>query len=390
MDRLSPISTDSGFESCCCPSSPTTSSSSAKFVRSSCVTSPPSCTVIHQPATDDHHVICDLTPSSSEISLYREDSVSLDSISTSSLNNDCSSSCVACTSIDSQVSDYGEGSSSECKSRFVDGGSVRYHCLWSGCENIFETADYLYDHVTELHINVLRDLPSDLLKAKQQEKEDDEPIKCHWDDCTMFLRRGDQQKKISWLVDHYRTRHARAANPFHCVIEGCQTRFSTTYNARKRSPGTYQPTPPGTYQPTQASQGISGCGKKGELLWLATTVLAYLFRPPLGPRPTMYCPHFDEKLLKCVRVMNKHNFDVAFTPVEFNADLRGAKRRKCRHRYAYRIEPSSSLPPKLSKQEDTAAYDVERLREVTTIFDLFPPLKIPVTTDESPMETNTA
>ncbi|VDO77004.1 unnamed protein product [Heligmosomoides polygyrus] len=35
--------------------------------------------------------------------------------------------------------------------------------------------------------------------------------------------------QICWLMNHYRTRHARAANPFHCVIEGCQMRFSTTY-----------------------------------------------------------------------------------------------------------------------------------------------------------------
>ncbi|KAK6057573.1 hypothetical protein COOONC_04910, partial [Cooperia oncophora] len=167
------------------------------FIRSTCVTSPPSTsTTIDQPATDAHNVICDLTPSSSEISLYREDSISLDSVSTSSRTNDFSSSCVASTSTQGQSSDFSDVCSSEGPSSFVDGGSVRYHCLWSGCDSIFKTADHLYDHVTELHINVLRDIPLDSSKAKQQEKEDDEPIKCHWGDCTMFLRRGDQQKKV--------------------------------------------------------------------------------------------------------------------------------------------------------------------------------------------------
>ncbi|VDO99289.1 unnamed protein product [Heligmosomoides polygyrus] len=142
-----------------------------------------------------HSVICDLTPSSSEVSLYREDSVSLDSLSTSSRNNDCSSSCVACTSLDSPSSDFSEGTSCSSQPRYVDGGSIRYHCLWSGCDNIYEKADDLYDHVTEVHINVLRELSSESSKSKQ-EKEDDEPIKCHWDDCTMFLRRGDQEKKV--------------------------------------------------------------------------------------------------------------------------------------------------------------------------------------------------
>ncbi|KAK5967335.1 Zinc finger C2H2 type [Trichostrongylus colubriformis] len=375
MDRLSPISTDSGFESCCCPSSPTTSSASAKFVRSTCVTSSPSSATVLQSATDVHNVICDLTPSSSEISLYREDSVSLDSVSTSSRNNDFCSSCAVCTSVEGPSSDS-ECINSENKSRYVDGGSIRYHCLWSGCENIFETADYLYDHVTEFHINVLRDLPCESSKAKQLEKDDDEPIKCHWDDCAMFLRRGDQQKKILWLIDHYRTRHARAANPFHCVIEGCQMRFSTTYKLEEHVRLEHI-NPPKPVKETPVVVKKESC---------------YGWRPrvyyPVRPRPTLYCPHFDEKLLKCVRLMNKHNFDVAFTPVDFHADVKGAKRRKCRHRYAYRIEPSSAVPPKLARQEDvtTSTYDVESLRDVT-IFDLFPPVKmVPIATNNSSTE----
>ncbi|KIH66084.1 zinc finger, C2H2 type, partial [Ancylostoma duodenale] len=236
--------------------------------------------------------------------------------------------------------------------RCVDGGSIRYHCLWSGCANIYEKADDLYDHVIELHINPLHDLTPETSKAKQ-EKEDDESIKCKWDDCTMFLRRGDNEKKISWLMDHYRTRHARSANPFHCVIEGCQMRFSTTYRLEEH------------------------------------VRVEHINPPKPGPRPTLHCPHFDEKLLKCVRFMNKHSFKVAFNPVDPNAGLRGAKRRKSIHRYAYKIVPSESLPPKLERQTNvnifslitialrgdkamkSSLYDVESVRGLS-IFDLFP------------------
>lgn len=44
-----------------------------------------------------------------------------------------------------------------------------------------------------------------------------------------FHKKYSRLLQICWLMNHYRTRHARAANPFHCVIEGCQMRFSTTY-----------------------------------------------------------------------------------------------------------------------------------------------------------------
>ncbi|VDM65192.1 unnamed protein product, partial [Strongylus vulgaris] len=229
MDRLSPISTDSGFESCCCPSSPATSSSNTtKEKRPLFVPSLPSssCTVLGLPTGDAHAVICDLTPSSSESSLYREDSISLDSLSTSSPNTDCPS-CSTSTPSCSATSHTCEDTSEPSESLTIDGGSISYLCLWSGCSSVYDKADYLYDHVIELHINPLHDLTPEPSKQKQ-EKEDDESIKCQWDDCTMFLRRGDSEKKICWLMDHFRTRHARTANPFHCVIEGCQMRFSTT------------------------------------------------------------------------------------------------------------------------------------------------------------------
>ncbi|WKX94980.1 hypothetical protein Q1695_011885 [Nippostrongylus brasiliensis] len=356
MDRLSPISTDSGFESCCCPSSPATSSSIRKFGPSTCVSSlPSSSTALISSVLDARaRVICDLTPSSSEISLCREDSISLDSLSTSSRNNDCSSNCAASTSSDSRSVDLSEDHNYLNEPGFVDGGSVRYHCLWSGCSNIYEKADDLYDHVTELHINVLRELSYPCSSSKQ-ESDDDEPIKCHWDDCTMFLRRGDQEKKICWLMNHYRTRHARAANPFHCVIEGCQMRFSTTHRLEEHVP-----------KDTPVVVKKESC---------------YGWRPrvyyPVRPRPTLYCPHFDERLLKCVRLMNKYNFKVAFNPIDFHSELKGAKRRKQHHRYAYKIVPSDQAAPSPLRQPEsrncTSLFDIESMKEVT-IFDLFPPV----------------
>ncbi|KAL6736003.1 hypothetical protein Aduo_006400 [Ancylostoma duodenale] len=359
MDRLSPISTDSGFESCCCPSSPATSSSNTtKPSRSLFVPSlPSSCTALGLPTGDAHTVLCDLTPSSSESSLYREDSISLDSLSTTSPNNECRI-CETLTPSCSTSSDSFEESSEPSPPRCVDGGSIRYHCLWSGCANIYEKADDLYDHVIELHINPLHDLTPETSKAKQ-EKEDDESIKCKWDDCTMFLRRGDNEKKISWLMDHYRTRHARSANPFHCVIEGCQMRFSTTYRLEEHVRVEHINPPKPVKETPVVVQRESCYGWRPRLYY------------PVRPRPTLHCPHFDEKLLKCVRFMNKHSFKVAFNPVDPYAGLRGAKRRKSIHRYAYKIVPSESLPPKLERQTNSSLYDVESVRGLS-IFDLFP------------------
>ncbi|VDM65800.1 unnamed protein product [Strongylus vulgaris] len=48
--------------------------------------------------------------------------------------------------------------------------------------------------------------------------------------------------------------------------------------------------------------------------------------------------------------MNKHHFKVAFNPIDPNAGLKGAKRRKSIHRYAYKIVPTDSLPPKVEQQ----------------------------------------
>ncbi|KAE9418361.1 hypothetical protein Angca_001978, partial [Angiostrongylus cantonensis] len=194
MDRLSPLSTDSGFESCCCPSSPATSSSTLKFHRSSLSSLPFSSTTSASSGDVSHSTGCDLTPSGSEPSLYREDSVSLDSLSTSSNSNKCSS-CVACTSSESPDSHSFENVNGFTKPNCVDIGSIRYHCLWNECENVYDKADSLYDHVLEVHIDVLRELSTYSSKTKL-EKEDDESVKCMWDDCTMFLRRGDREKKV--------------------------------------------------------------------------------------------------------------------------------------------------------------------------------------------------
>ncbi|KAK6057572.1 hypothetical protein COOONC_04909 [Cooperia oncophora] len=76
-----------------------------------------------------------------------------------------------------------------------------------------------------------------------------------------------------------------------------------------------------------------------------------------GWRPRVYypvrapaCRRLDKQSTLCI--WNKHNFEVTFTPIDCNADVRGAQRRKRFHRHAYRIQPTSSLPPKLARQDD--------------------------------------
>ncbi|KJH50559.1 zinc finger, C2H2 type [Dictyocaulus viviparus] len=375
MDRLSPISTDSGFESCCCPSSPATSLSVLKYNRPSFVSSLPSSSTSSTSVGDTQNVLCDLIPSGSDASLYREDSVSLDSLSTASNNNKCSS-CATCSSCDSSHSKSFEGTFT--KPPCVDIGTIRYHCLWNGCQNVYDKADNLYDHVIEMHIDVLRGLTFNSSKTKQ-ENEDDESIKCMWDDCTMFLKRGDQEKKISWLMDHYRTRHARAANPFHCVIEGCKMRFSTTYRLEEHV----------RLEHINPPKPMLRLAKETPVVLKKDS--CYGWRPrlyyPVRPRPTVYCPHFDEQILKCVRFMSKHSFDVAFEPVDVYVDLKGAKRRKRKHRYLYRIVSSNSTVSKDLKPSLDVPHDVANIRNLS-IFDLFPSVQSQVATFDVPVAKN--
>lgn len=246
--------------------------------------------------------------------------------------------------------------------------------MWNGCENIYDKADNLYDHVLQVHIDALRGLSTCSSKAKL-EKEDEEAIKCMWDDCTMFLKRGDQEKKICWLIDHYRTRHARSANPFHCVIEGCQMRFSTTRRLEEHVRLEHINPP----KPTKETPVV------------IKTDSCYGWRPrvyyPVRPRPTIYCPYFDEQLLKCVRFMNKHNFNVAFKPVDAHVDLKGAKRRKQKHRYLYKIVSSSPISPKVRESKSESYYDVASVRGLS-IFDLFPSVQPQITAFEVPVAKN--
>ncbi|KAK6045450.1 hypothetical protein COOONC_17045 [Cooperia oncophora] len=95
--------------------------------------------------------------------------------------------------------------------------------------------------------------------------------------------------------------------------------------------------------------------------------LEHIKPPKPGRNPILYCPRFDEQLLKCVRMMNKHNFEVTFTPIDCNADVRGAQRRKRFHRHAYRIQPTSSLPPKLARQDDNVVSS-QSIRDKMTSF----------------------
>ncbi|VDM56736.1 unnamed protein product [Angiostrongylus costaricensis] len=151
-------------------------------------------------------------------------------------------------------------------------------------------------------------------------------------------------------MDHYRTRHARAANPFHCVIEGCQMRFSTTRRLEEHVRLEHINPPKPTKETPVTLKRESCYGWRSRVYY------------PVRPRPTIYCPYFDEQLLKCVRFMNKHNFNVAFKPVDVHIDLKGAKRRKQKHRYE-------------------ASYDVTSLRGLS-IFDLFPSVQPQITTFE--------
>lgn len=93
-------------------------------------------------------------------------------------------------------------------------------------------------------------------------------------------------------MDHYRTRHARSANPFHCVIEGCQMRFSTTNRLEEHVRVEHiNPPKPGMVSIMSLSwkqvkvirrqlvsahlfsEGNSCSCPEGKLLWMASTTI---------------------------------------------------------------------------------------------------------------------
>jgi len=119
----------------------------------------------------------------------------------------------------------------------------QHPCQWADCSEEFFDVNDLYDHAMEQHLQLLR--PSDSLSTSsgrrelstQDDKEDDESeqkYRCQWLDCGMSLRRGTEEKKFDWLMNHhFRARHAPKAQPLKCLIKGCPIRFQNvkTLNA---------------------------------------------------------------------------------------------------------------------------------------------------------------
>uniref|UniRef100_A0A1I7XPM4 C2H2-type domain-containing protein n=1 Tax=Heterorhabditis bacteriophora TaxID=37862 RepID=A0A1I7XPM4_HETBA len=360
MDRLSPLSTDSGFESLS-PSSPDTMKPDetcsrnevcSAFSTSGVVSAALPSSVMEVLSVNDNvkianchsHVesaclevmeTCAMTPSTS---YSREPSEVLDTAPTSSAASTCN------LSLSDHSSTIVENSGHKLVvNSTVEGDDeydevMRYYCLWNGCPQQHDHADQLYDHVVKDHIGSLRHIqPS---TSDDGDLEEEGSLSCKWRDCSMSLRRGDRIKKISWLEEHYRTRHARNAQPFICVIEGCTQRFSTTRRLEEHV-------------------------RSG-----------HIKEPKPGSHPTLHCPYYDNLLLERVRFLREHDFDVAFIPHSVT-NVVGAQRRKRQYTYAYDIVPRSKAPKKaLVTTDKSVAFNVDEESRIT-LTDLFPPVSLP-------------
>lgn len=80
-------------------------------------------------------------------------------------------------------------------------------------------------------------------ESEESDAEEMDAQTCQWKDCHMRLKRGNVSKKVgmefhliciqktlqmSWLEEHFRTRHAFGAHPFRCLLTNCTARFVTS------------------------------------------------------------------------------------------------------------------------------------------------------------------
>ncbi|VDK61824.1 unnamed protein product [Onchocerca ochengi] len=112
---------------------------------------------------------------------------------------------------------------------------LRVRCHWKSCTEWFACDNDLYDHVVKAHLEVLRpslDLDGNsnssngIGSSQSQTVGRLKNLMCQWGSCKMGLSRGDFQKQFIWLEEHFTTRHAGKAQPYMCLIEGCSLRFT--------------------------------------------------------------------------------------------------------------------------------------------------------------------
>ncbi|KAL3994223.1 hypothetical protein ACH3XW_20865 [Acanthocheilonema viteae] len=112
---------------------------------------------------------------------------------------------------------------------------LRVNCRWKSCTKRFACDNDLYDHVVKDHLELLR--PSTYLDGSNDNNSGGagsqsqtvgrlKNLMCQWGNCKMGLSRGNFQKQFIWLEEHFTTRHAGKAQPYMCLIEGCSSRFT--------------------------------------------------------------------------------------------------------------------------------------------------------------------
>ncbi|CAD6195528.1 unnamed protein product [Caenorhabditis auriculariae] len=194
MNRLSPTSSDSGFDSCF-PDSPFTSSVCSKTGPQFAPSTPlETCQTLIEPreeTADTECADCTNAPSTS-----------------------------FATPEEPRAAEVDNEANLEENRRFM------CSCRWGGCLELRKGFDLLYDHVVEDHIRTITKPESCVLNSSDDEEDDF--ASCRWKECRLHLPRGDLSKKLKWLEEHYRTRHSKQARPYKCFMDGCSLRFQST------------------------------------------------------------------------------------------------------------------------------------------------------------------
>uniref|UniRef100_A0A1I7VM21 C2H2-type domain-containing protein n=1 Tax=Loa loa TaxID=7209 RepID=A0A1I7VM21_LOALO len=258
IERMSPASVDSGFDSSF-PSSPDCSLDSSvvgaemmKYYKDSSFKRRHQTTTTLTVTSQCPLSVCQPSCSSLSSPISRTSS-GISTFSTSSListdtkadENFCLDTCLlektaSLTSLSSQLQlvahvpinhDPGVSSTTGLE---VSELMLRVRCHWKSCTERFVCDNDLYDHVVKSHLELLR--PSVYLDGNNNNSGSGgsqsqtigrlKNLMCQWGSCKMGLSRGDFQKQFIWLEEHFTTRHAGKAQPYMCLIEGCSSRFT--------------------------------------------------------------------------------------------------------------------------------------------------------------------
>ncbi|PAV81088.1 hypothetical protein WR25_24866 [Diploscapter pachys] len=316
------------------------------------------CTVREEHMEDGSLEHFQLTPSTSSYSPACLGAVSSSS-SSSSLCNEPNepipikekSSLSAATAVVSEFAFKHPGKISE-----EDEAKISLSCHWGNCLQLRNDKDALYDHVVEDHIknpipmeprqkgqNSTSTMDSD--ESEESDAEEMDAQTCQWKDCHMRLKRGNVSKKMSWLEEHFRTRHAFGAHPFRCLLTNCTARFVTSRQLDEHvRRGHFEYAVKCGVGSTAA---VNGKDEEAHGLRWEPEPMSSLW---VRHQPYSVDDYLIQKIHDRMQVACILQFDVGFVPIKYN-NLKGSARRKAYNESHFYITSAAGRMRNPAKQE---------------------------------------